>query len=89
MNHPERADLPPCSVSLAWWPQDTALVAELAAVADEVRAAGLRAAGLQAAGLRAAGLRDGVTRRHPALRDGRLRYGFLGRDLALDQAGAA
>jgi DNA-binding transcriptional LysR family regulator len=30
-------DLPPCSVSLAWWPQDTALVAELAAVANEVR----------------------------------------------------
>jgi DNA-binding transcriptional LysR family regulator len=30
-------DLPPCSVSLAWWPQDTGLVAELAAVADEVR----------------------------------------------------
>ena len=31
-------DLTPCSVSLAWWPQDTALVAGLAAVADEVRA---------------------------------------------------
>jgi DNA-binding transcriptional LysR family regulator len=31
-------DLPPCSVSLAWWPQDTALVAGLAAVANEVRA---------------------------------------------------
>jgi DNA-binding transcriptional LysR family regulator len=31
-------DLQPCSVSLAWWPQDTALVAELAAVANEVRA---------------------------------------------------
>ena len=31
-------DLPRCSVSLAWWPQDTALVAELAAVANEVRA---------------------------------------------------
>jgi hypothetical protein len=31
-------DLPPCSVALAWWPQDTALVAELAAVANEVRA---------------------------------------------------
>jgi DNA-binding transcriptional LysR family regulator len=31
-------DLPPCSVSLAWWPQHTALVAELAAVANEVRA---------------------------------------------------
>jgi DNA-binding transcriptional LysR family regulator len=31
-------DLPPCSVSLAWWPQDTGLVAELAAVANEVRA---------------------------------------------------
>ena len=30
-------DLTPCSVSLAWWPQDTALVAELAAVANEVR----------------------------------------------------
>ena len=30
-------DLAPCSVSLAWWPQDTALVAELAAVANEVR----------------------------------------------------
>jgi DNA-binding transcriptional LysR family regulator len=30
-------DLPPCSVSLAWWPQDTGLVAELAAVANEVR----------------------------------------------------
>jgi DNA-binding transcriptional LysR family regulator len=30
-------DLPRCSVSLAWWPQDTALVAELAAVANEVR----------------------------------------------------
>jgi DNA-binding transcriptional LysR family regulator len=28
-------DLPPCSVSLAWWPQDTGLVAELAAVATE------------------------------------------------------
>ena len=23
-------DLPPCSVSLAWWPQDTGLVAEMA-----------------------------------------------------------
>jgi DNA-binding transcriptional LysR family regulator len=32
-------DLTPCSVSLAWWPQDTGLVAELAAVANEVRAA--------------------------------------------------
>jgi DNA-binding transcriptional LysR family regulator len=32
------ADLPPCAVSLAWWPQDTALVAGLAAVANEVRA---------------------------------------------------
>jgi len=31
-------DLVPCSVSLAWWPQDTALVAGLAAVANEVRA---------------------------------------------------
>jgi hypothetical protein len=31
-------DLPPCSVALAWWPQDTGLVAELAAVANEVRA---------------------------------------------------
>jgi hypothetical protein len=31
-------DLTPCSVSLAWWPQHTGLVAELAAVADEVRA---------------------------------------------------
>jgi DNA-binding transcriptional LysR family regulator len=31
-------DLPPCAVTLAWWPQDTALVAELAAVANEVRA---------------------------------------------------
>ena len=31
-------DLPRCSVSLAWWPQDTGLVAELAAVANEVRA---------------------------------------------------
>ena len=31
-------DLTPCSVSLAWWPQDTGLVAGLAAVADEVRA---------------------------------------------------
>ena len=31
-------DLTPCSVSLAWWPQDTGLVAELAAVANEVRA---------------------------------------------------
>jgi DNA-binding transcriptional LysR family regulator len=31
-------DLPPCSVSLAWWPQDTGLVAELAAVANAVRA---------------------------------------------------
>ena len=30
-------DLVPCSVSLAWWPQDTGLVAELAAVANEVR----------------------------------------------------
>src|SRR5579859_665535 len=30
-------DLPPCSVSLAWWPQDTGLVAELVAVANEVR----------------------------------------------------
>jgi hypothetical protein len=30
-------DLTPCSVSLAWWPQDTGLVAGLAAVADEVR----------------------------------------------------
>ncbi|MDA8318609.1 MAG: LysR family transcriptional regulator [Actinomycetota bacterium] len=32
------ADLDPCSVSLAWWPQDTVLVAQLAAVAHEVRA---------------------------------------------------
>jgi DNA-binding transcriptional LysR family regulator len=31
------ADLPPSSVWLAWWPQDTGLVAELAAVANEVR----------------------------------------------------
>ena len=31
-------DLAPCSVSLAWWPQDTGLVAGLAAVAHEVRA---------------------------------------------------
>jgi DNA-binding transcriptional LysR family regulator len=31
-------DLAPCSVSLAWWPQDTGLVAGLAAVANEVRA---------------------------------------------------
>ncbi len=30
-------DLDPCSVSLAWWPQDTVLVAQLAAVAHEVR----------------------------------------------------
>jgi hypothetical protein len=30
-------DLTPCSVSLAWWPQDTGLVAGLAAVANEVR----------------------------------------------------
>jgi DNA-binding transcriptional LysR family regulator len=29
-------DLPPCSVSLAWWPKDTSLVAELAALATEV-----------------------------------------------------
>src|SRR5882757_9644573 len=49
------ADLPPCSVSLAWWPQDTALVAELAAVANEVRAeAGLRDAATPGAGPRAA-----------------------------------
>jgi DNA-binding transcriptional LysR family regulator len=32
------SDLAPCSVSLAWWPQDTGLVAGLAAVANEVRA---------------------------------------------------
>ena len=32
-------DLDPCVVSLAWWPQDTALVAELAAVANEFRTA--------------------------------------------------
>ena len=32
-------ELVPCSVSPAWWPQDTDLVAELAAVANEVRAA--------------------------------------------------
>jgi len=31
-------DLNPCVVSLAWWPEDTALVAELVAVANEVRA---------------------------------------------------
>jgi DNA-binding transcriptional LysR family regulator len=31
-------DLPPRSVVLAWWPQDTALIAGLAAVANEVRA---------------------------------------------------
>jgi DNA-binding transcriptional LysR family regulator len=31
-------DLPPCSVVLAWWPQDTERVAGLAAVAHEVRA---------------------------------------------------
>ena len=30
-------DLSPCVVSLAWWPQDTGLVAELAAVANEFR----------------------------------------------------
>ena len=36
-------DLPPCSVSLAWWPQDTVLVAELAAVANEVRDTAARA----------------------------------------------
>jgi DNA-binding transcriptional LysR family regulator len=32
-------DHAPCSVSLAWWPQDTGLVADLAAVANEVRTA--------------------------------------------------
>jgi DNA-binding transcriptional LysR family regulator len=31
-------DLPPCSVVLAWWPQDTGLLAELVALANEVRA---------------------------------------------------
>jgi len=31
-------DLEPCGVSLAWWPQETAMVAELAGVAHEVRA---------------------------------------------------
>jgi DNA-binding transcriptional LysR family regulator len=31
-------DLPPCSVVLAWWPQDTSLIAGLAAIANEVRA---------------------------------------------------
>jgi hypothetical protein len=30
-------DLPPCSVMLAWWPEETTLVAPLAAVANEVR----------------------------------------------------
>jgi DNA-binding transcriptional LysR family regulator len=30
-------DLEPCSVSLAWWPHDTVLVAQLATVANEVR----------------------------------------------------
>jgi DNA-binding transcriptional LysR family regulator len=29
-------DLEPCRVALAWWPDDTALVADLVAVADEV-----------------------------------------------------
>ncbi len=31
-------NLSPCVVALAWWPQDTGLVAELAAVANEFRA---------------------------------------------------
>ena len=31
------SDPPPCSVMLAWWPQETTLVAKLAAVANEVR----------------------------------------------------
>ena len=31
------SDLPPCSVMLAWWPQETTLGAKLAAVANEVR----------------------------------------------------
>lgn len=31
-------DLDPCIVSLAWWPEDTAMVAGLVAVANEVRA---------------------------------------------------
>jgi DNA-binding transcriptional LysR family regulator len=33
------ADLSPCSVSLAWWPQETAAVAHLAAIANEFRTA--------------------------------------------------
>jgi DNA-binding transcriptional LysR family regulator len=38
-------DLPPCSVVLAWWPQDTGLIAGLAAVANEVRAPDADSAG--------------------------------------------
>jgi DNA-binding transcriptional LysR family regulator len=34
------SDLAPCVVSLAWWPQDTGLVAQLAEVANEFRLAG-------------------------------------------------
>jgi len=33
------ADVAPCVVSLAWWPQDTGLVAQLAEVANEFRLA--------------------------------------------------
>jgi DNA-binding transcriptional LysR family regulator len=36
-------DLPPCVVSLAWWPEDTGLVAPLAEVANEFRSAGIDA----------------------------------------------
>lgn len=41
-------DLPNCSVCLAWWPEDTALVAGLAAVANEVRRPAGGAAAVQA-----------------------------------------
>jgi DNA-binding transcriptional LysR family regulator len=42
-------DLSPCIVSLAWWPQETAAVAQLAAIANEFRSADEQpAAGLRA-----------------------------------------
>jgi DNA-binding transcriptional LysR family regulator len=36
-------DLSPCTVSLAWWPQETGVVAPLAAIANEFRLAHLEA----------------------------------------------
>ena len=51
-------DLSPCIVSLAWWPQETAAVAHLAAIANEFRSVddGPAGAGRRPVAARRAGL---------------------------------